>query len=265
MSTLERQRLRTATWDALYNPHCFTAGELGELLANGAAGLFAGSAPLGESSHAHSFHLNLGGRAYFAKELKPGKWYQRWRDHWLHPRCFDNFWAAGRLLRANLATPLPVLAVVLLPAWRQLLVTEFCENGVPLDHYVANAPLEVRRDLIIDLAELLAVFHERGFYSRHLRSGNILVQTVNEKRRYLFIDLDRLGSSRWTPGAVFVHTVTRACADFYDYLAPEERSCLLAACFDQALKRNFYEHPSEQEGFLDQAVREIRRRAPSSS
>ena len=266
MPPLEVQRQKTAAYDCLYNPQRCTPADLASWLPDNAASLWAQRELLAESSSAISYRVQVGGRRLFAKQLKPRSWYHRWSEILLSPPCFRQFWAAGRVMKAGILTPVPLLSAVLRQGdGGQILVTEFCEQARGLDEFFAAAKGTMRGQALVEVADLISEFHRRGFYSRHLRSANILVQDHQGERRYWLIDLERLGSSRWLPQCAFTGTVSRGCAEFYEHLTPDERGFLLNTCFDFALKKNIYHRPSQESLFCRQARRQILRRHPPSA
>ena len=260
MTVIATRRVATAQCRGLYNTSRFNEAEVRDLLANGAAQLFRGADLLSETGNARSYRVHVAGTAYFAKQVLLRGWH-RLADRLWQPSVYGCYHAAGRLLAAGLRTPPPILAAIVAHEGQRqpVLVTDFCAEAEELDAFAQHHP-ELHRELIPELADLLAEFHHRGFYSRHLRSANLLVQLLHGQRLYWFIDLERMGSSRWWPRRAFRSTVSRACADLFPHLTPTDRQFLLTTCFDRALKRNLYTRPSQLEDFLARTRGEIARR-----
>jgi hypothetical protein len=111
-------------------------------------------------------------------------------------------------------------------------------------------------------ADLLAEFFQKGFYSGHLRSANILVSKENQGYCFWLIDLDRLGSSRFLPGSFFVNTVSRASFEFYEHLSPEERKCWITCCFNAGVKYHILNRFLDENNFSNKVVAQIIKRHP---
>ena len=255
-------RFRRPAIDCLYNAARLNETEVGNLLADGAAKLFAGKEPVGKTRHAEGSRVSVAGRSCFAKEYTLTKWYKRLWDQFV-PNCQRNFSAGMRLLQAELPTATPLLAAALAGKGprRQILVTDFCENTADLDEYIKkHSQSDRRRRIFAELAFLLSEFHCKGFYSQHLRAANILVAEENGSRSFCFIDLDRLGPNWFMPNAAFIGTVSRACFEFYEFLSPEEQQYLLRTCFDMALKQKIYRKHSQEQWFVNAVAFQIKKR-----
>lgn len=260
---MESEHANEGDFKCIFNPHRFGRDEIRELLANDAAKLLETREPLGDTSHAHSYAISIDGQRYFAKEFTTRKWYYRPLDL-LRPQSFRNFKAAGPLLKADLRTPTPALAAVLTqsrPA-RQILVTDYCEDATSLEQYFEDGNKEERREILAALADLLSNFHHKGFYSGHLRAGNLLMRGDGTERQYWFIDLDQMSSTRWCWRDAYARTVSRGCAEIYAHLGQDERNFLLKSCFDFALKKNIFSRPSQQERFVEKVIALIHKRNP---
>lgn len=256
------RRHRTKAVAGIYNADQLTEAQVAELLAEDAALLFKDKELISETSNGRSFCVHAFDRDFFLKEFKPRKWYRRGWEFFF-PACHNNFHAGVRLLRRQVPTPAPLISAVVQgrKRTRQLLVTEFCRDAVGLDEAMATYKNNRRARLSDEVAALLADFHCKGFYSRHLRSANILVREQGRGWDFWFVDLDRLGSNRLLNGNVFINTVSRASFEFFEQIKPDERQYLLRACFDAALKQNIFRKPSQQQWFVKQAVQQIGKRA----
>jgi tRNA A-37 threonylcarbamoyl transferase component Bud32 len=116
------------------------------------------------------------------------------------PRAARNFHLADALLRAGIATPRPLLAV--LPRWRAFfrlcyLATEWIEGAVPIDAFLRNATrFEAGKKQVIlraaaeCLGHLLGTLHARGFTHRDLKATNLLMRESAGRVEAFVIDLD---------------------------------------------------------------------------
>ncbi len=249
----------------IYNADRVTEAQVADMLADGAAALLQNKSLICETRTANSYAVEVGMARYFTKIYKPGKLYRRVLEV-VKPVSHNTFDAGLRMLKADLPTPTPILAVLMDHNGKStnILVTDYCDDAVGLDKWVQNAKKGKRIAIMDEVAHLLADFHSKGFQSNHLRSANILVaEPDDEGRVYWFIDLDSLSAHRIFTSSVFVQTVSRACFEFYEFLSPEERKYLMRACFSAALKQNIYKKPSDEEGFMAAAQSQISRRKRS--
>ncbi len=257
------RRCRDKNYRCLYNADDITEVQVRELLADDGAALFADKKLITETSNGHSYRVSAGGRALFVKEYKPKKLHRRVMERF-RPACYASFDAGVRMLKAELPTPCPVLAVVMTTGnlRRQLLVTHFCEKASGLDTLLVSSKNPRRTAIMDQLAVLLADFHCKGFYSRHLRSANILIN-INTKGllQFWFVDLDRMSRNHYMSSKVFIGTVSRACFEFYAEIKPDERQYLLRSCFDAALKQNIFRRPSQQRWFIENAISQVGKRS----
>ena len=261
MSVIPHTCINDPGMNCLVNTDRFSAEEACHLLADGAAGLFADATEIFRSRNAISYQVTCGDTRFFAKEITHRRSYRNLIDRFTCPTSFKNFWAGANLLEADLPTPMPAIATLIRTddGPRQFLVTDFCEDAVGLDAMVRQTSGAQRYLILTEVADLLADFHHRGFYSRHLRSANILVRP-GKTRQYWFIDLDRMMNHRWLFYDVFASTVSRAAFEFYEDLTHEERHQFLSACFNAALKHNIYHRPSLEKGFKDSVIKMVKAR-----
>jgi hypothetical protein len=261
MTETPHQCIRQSGLNCLVNTDRFTPDEACQLLADGASRLFADATEIFRSRNAVSYRVTCGDTTYFAKEITHLRTYRQWVDRFACPTSFRTFWAGLKLIDADLPTPTPIIATQLRTdsGPRQFLVTDYCHQAVGLDVMVRQSRSADRFAILTDLANLLADFHRRGFYSRHLRSANILVQP-GPPRTFWFIDLDRMMGHRWLFYDVYASTVSRAAFEFYEDLTQAERHHLLAACFDAALKHNIYHRPSLQKSFKESVIKMVKAR-----
>jgi tRNA A-37 threonylcarbamoyl transferase component Bud32 len=118
----------------------------------------------------------------------------------LTPRAARNLHLAHAMLRAGIATPRPMLAV--LPRWRVFfrpcyLATEWIEAAVPVDVFLRNAARfeagkkqAVLRAAAECVGQLLGTLHARGFTHRDLKATNLLMRESAGRVEAFVIDLD---------------------------------------------------------------------------
>ncbi len=251
---------RTKGVRAIYNSFAFSPDTLTPLLENTGERLFLNSEKIYESENSVSFKIFVDGEALFAKKFKVEKWYKRLHDYFdpSSDRCFR---AGIKVSKAGVLTPAPLMSV----AYRdgsgvQILVTDFINNAPSLNEYVLAKPPEERFALFTDLAEFLADYFSAGFYSQHLRSGNILVEEIESIPRFWMIDLDKLGSSRLLSSMRFSNMTARAIQEFYLDLDQEERQILTGECFKAALDRKIITDPEKGRIFYRKTDEDVKRR-----
>jgi hypothetical protein len=247
----------------MYNAERFSESEVMALLNSGASKLFSQKKQIYETENATSYRLRINGNDYFGKEFKINKWYRKiWNCFF--PACQNNFRAGIKISEAELPTPQPLIAASLRvnSARKQILVTEFCDNAIGLDELASHYKDRERLAIMEKAADLLAEFFNKGFYSRHLRSANILVSKENGRYRFWLIDLDLLGSSRFLPGSAFINTVSRASFEFYEHLNSDEREYWIKSCFNAGVKYHILKRSSGENNFSNQVVAQIIKRHP---
>jgi len=234
-----------------------------DLLNSGASKLFSQKKQIYETENAISYRLRINGNDYFGKEFKINKWYRRIWNRFF-PACKNNFRAGIKISEAGLPTPQPFIAASLRVngARKQFLVTAFCDNAIGMDDFTGHYRDRERLAIMEKAADLLAEFFNKGFYSRHLRSANILVSEENGRYRFWLIDLDLLGSSRFLSGSAFVNTVSRASFEFYEHLQPDERRYWIKSCFNAGVKYHILSPSADENNFSTQVVAQIIKRHP---
>ena len=254
-------KIRQDGINCIFNEDRLTREQAIELLSNNAESLFSDSKSIYETGNALSYQVNVSEFTFFAKEYKPRKLYKRILDAF-KPACHYSFLAGLDLQEADLPTPTPILAAAMpsKSGTRQLLVTEFCENARGLDQWVKENDNAKRTVVLNELACLLADFHGKGFYSRHLRSANIMIAENEGERLYWFIDLDRMNKSSLLNAGNYVSTVSRACFEFNEYLSSEDRKNLLINCFNSGLRHGVFTKPSQEAAFVKRTRTQIKRR-----
>ena len=254
-------RIRQGGINCIFNEDRLTREQALELLSNDAKALFTDSKSIYETGNALSYQVNVQEFTFFAKEYKRRKLYKRILDR-LKPACHLSFLAGLELQKADVPTPTPILAATMqsTDGLRQLLVTEFCENAMGLDQWVKENENAKRAAVLDELACLLADFHDKGFYSRHLRSANIMVAENDGERIYWFIDLDRMSKSSLLNASNYVSTVSRACFEFNEFLSPEERKNLLIDCFNSGLRSGIFTKPSQESNFVKRTTNQMKKR-----
>ncbi len=254
---------RNHRMDCIYNADRFSESEVMDLLNAGASKLFSQKKQIYETENATSYRLKIDGKLYFGKEFKINKWYRRMWNCFF-PACKNNFRAGIKILEAGLPTPQPFIAASLRinGARSQFLVTAFCDNAVGLDDFTSHYTGRERLVIMEKAAELLAEFFKKGFYSRHLRSANILLARENNQYHLWLIDLDLLGSSRFLPGSAFINTVSRASFEFYEHLHPDERKYWIQSCFNAGINGHILSSSCDENNFSNQVVAQIIKRHP---
>ncbi|MFO7560238.1 MAG: lipopolysaccharide kinase InaA family protein [Desulfobacterales bacterium] len=254
---------RNHNMNCIYNADRFSESEIMVLLSAGASKLFSQKKQIYETENATSYRLRIDGDFYFGKEFKIDRWYRRMWNCFF-PACKNNFRAGVKILEAGLPTPHPYIAASLREngSRNQILVTAFCDNAVGLDD-LTNCYKEGERLAILEqVADLLAEVFKKGFYSRHLRSANILVSKKNGRYRFWLIDLDRMGSSRFLPRSAFIHMVSRASFEFYGHLHPDERKYWIQSCFKAGVNNHILSSSCDENNFSNQVVAQIIKRHP---
>lgn len=256
-------KFRNHNMSCMYNADRFSESEVMALLNSGASKLFSQKKQIYETENAISYRLEIDGNVYFGKELKINKWYRKiW--NFFSPAYKNNFRAGIKISEAGLPTPHPLIAASLRVngTRTQVLVTEFCDNAIGLDDFTNHYKDRERLVIMEKAADLLAEFFKKGFYSRHLRSANILVSEENGRYCFWFIDLDLLGSSRFLPGSAFINTVSRASFEFYEHLHPDERKYWIKSCFNAGVKYHILNRSSDENNFSNQVVAQVIKRHP---
>jgi len=263
-NNISLSRLHTNKFNCLYNADRFSESEISGLLAAEASKLFAEKIQIYETDNAVSYNVKINDHLYFAKELKKQKWY---REIWYNffPACRNNFKAGINLLKAGIPTPEPLIAAVLQlnGQKQQILVTDFCADATGLNDLAAHFSGRQRITIIDEIADLLAIFFKKGFYSRHLRAANILITETTKRYKFWFIDLDLLGSSRFRPKSAFINTISRASFEFFEHLTHDEREYWLETCFNAAVRHSIYTDQNMQKTFKEIAVNQIKKRHPT--
>ena len=254
-------KLREDGINCVFNEDRLTRKEVKALLADEAKTIFDDSELIYETGNARSFRINVDNYSYFTKEYKKRKLYKRLLDTFA-PACNLSFSAGLKLLESSLPTPTPILAAALESesGIRQILVTEYCENAMGLDQWIKVNKGAKREAALSEIACLLADFHSKGFYSRHLRSANILLSEYDGERVYWFIDLDRMCKSPFHTASNFISTVSRASFEFNEFLSPEERNLFLRSCFNSGLRHSIFRKPSQEKKFIKKALSQVKRR-----
>jgi tRNA A-37 threonylcarbamoyl transferase component Bud32 len=114
-----------------------------------------------------------------------------------------NFRLGHRLLKLDIETPLPLIAVS--PRWHNplrpsYLATEWIDGSLPLDAFAKSASTSpahrrvARRETARQLGRLIGTLHNRGYVHRDLKSANLLVRERDGRVEVFLIDLD--GASR---------------------------------------------------------------------
>jgi len=254
---------RNHDMNCMYNADRFTESEVMTLLNDGALKLFSEKKQIYETENAVSYRLKINGNIYFGKEFKISRWYRKiWNCFF--PACQNNFKAGIKITEAGLPTPQPLIAASLRinSLRKQILVTAFCDNAIGLDVFTTHYNEAERLAIMEKAADLLAEFFKKGFYSRHLRSANILVSMENGRHYFWLIDLDRLGSSRFLSGSAFVNMVSRASFEFYEHLYPEERRYWIKSCYCAGVKYYILNRSVDENHFSNQVVAQIMKRHP---
>lgn len=256
-------KFRNHNMSCMYNAGWFSESEVKDLLNAGASKLFFQKKQIYETENAISYRLEIDGNVYFGKEFKINKWYRKIWNHFF-PACQNNFKAGIKILKAGLPTPQPLIAASLRVnnARKQILVTAFCENAIGLDDFTNYYKEKERMAVMEKAADLLAEFFKKGFYSRHLKSANILVSTENGRYCFWLIDLDLLGSSRFLPGSAFINTVSRASFQFYEHLHPDERKYWITICFNAGVKYHILSPSFDENAFSNRVIAQIIKRHP---
>lgn len=247
--------------NCVFNEDRLTQKEVTDLLADEAKDIFDQKELIYETGNAKSYLVKVDGYSFFAKEYKKRKLYKRILDTF-SPACNQSFSAGLKLLESHIPTPTPILAAALKDdeGTRQILVTEYCEHAVGLDTWIKEHKNAKRAAALNELSCLLSDFHDKGFYSRHLRSANILVSEHDGERVYWFIDLDRMSKSPFHNANNYMSTVSRASFEFNEHLTPEERHQYLSACFNAGLRHGIFKKPSYEETFIKKTVSQIKKR-----
>ncbi len=257
------EKFRNHNMSCMYNADRFSESEVMVLLNSGASKLFSQKKQIYETENAISYQLRINGNVYFGKEFKINKWYRKiWNCFF--PVCQNNFRAGIKVSEAGLPTPQPLIAASLRTngARKQVLVTDFCDNAIGLNDFTIYYKDRERLAIMEKAADLLAEFFSKGFYSRHLRSANILVSKENGRYCFRLIDLDLLGSSRFLPGSTFINTVSRASFEFYEHLHPDERKYWIKSCFNAGVKYHILNRSSSENNFSTKVVAQIIKRHP---
>jgi len=254
---------RNRTMNCMYDADRFTELEVLDLLKDGASKLLSEKKQIYETENAVSYRLKIHGNVYFGKEFKISRWYRKIWNRFF-PACQNNFKAGIKILEAGLPTPQPLIAASLREndSQKQILVTAFCDNTIGLDGFAAHYNKGERLAVMEKAADLLAELFQKGFYSRHHRSANILVSMENGKPSFRLIDLDRLGSSRFLPGSAFVNMVSRASFEFYEHLCPEERKRWISRCYHAGVKYRILNPSLDENHFSSKVVAQIMKRHP---
>ncbi len=239
----------------LYNADFADHNTVSTLTDDGFVAVLEQAEQIYETRNAISYRTEIQGRDCFVKRYKPRKLYRRVQDH-VYPACHWAYRAALRLTEADLPTPQPLLAAYFGSGRGQVIVTDFCPDTQGLQEVMKTADAETRAKLSNEIADLLVKFHARGFYSRHLRSANILVRPANNGHDFWFIDLDRLAGHRWLGDfRVFVSTVSRASFEFCDDLPKAEQDQLFENYFQAAVNAGFLDQKSRKR-FLQSAAQQ---------
>jgi hypothetical protein len=256
-------RLRDNGVNCLFNAGRFSEPEIIDLLNLEASKLFAEKEQIYETDNAISYRVIKNEHVYFAKEFKIKKWYRQiWNR--LFPICQNNFKAGIRLMKAGLPTPTPLMAAVFTKGnqRKQILITDFCTAAIGLDGFTSHYKHQERLAVMDKVSDLLAEFFSKRFYSRHLRSANILITKENGRHCLWFIDLDLLGSSRFLPKSAFINTVSRASFEFYEHLTTDEKKYWLKSCFNAAIRHNICNDTNKESSFSDRVIAQIKKRNP---
>ena len=253
------KQLNTTRLSCIYDKQTFASNLIKKLLADDAQRLFANAEQIYETSNATSYKVQIKNQTYFMKKLKIKKG-RKALMNMLMPSCKSCFHAAYRLLDSGIHTPKALLAAIYGTEHHQVLITEYIEGASNLDEYIINASPAKRAIILPELAKELARFYSKGFYSRHLRSANIMVFKDDSKRVYTFIDLEKMGSNKLSGTGTYISTISRACFEFYFHLSKEEQHHLLRLCFDAGIKYNIFHKPSQIDSFIKKTAKQIKKR-----
>ncbi len=260
MGAIASKHLSTRDYDCLYDSARLADDEVRQLLCSGLDGILGEAKQHHESPSLRAYRVQLYEGPCFLRRLSVHRLGNCMRETLLQPTCFRIFKNAVRLLNQHLPTPAPLLAAVLRGDDRreQILVTDFCPDAEPLDAVVRKARSESRDLIIPELARLLCDFHAAGFSCRNLQAHDILVETVDGKRRYWLTDVRQLRHRRLQSRQAYIRTVRDACRELYEHLPRQERRFLLVSCFDYALKRNIFSEPSQERHFVEAVMAGLR-------
>ena len=256
---IDIQQYSDANANCIFDANCFSEEEMMVILENDAQLLFKHAELIFETHNAASYRVKINDTYYFAKRFKFSKSYKYFVNLFI-PTCKSCFESAIELLKVGIHTPKPIAAAVYGKKKHQVLITEFIDEAYGLDSYIENCDETLRPVIFEELAMELATFYRKGFYSRHLRSANIMVFKEDNKRIYTFIDLDKLGRNRLFGNRAYISTVSRACFEFFDCLNNQEKQLLLRKCFDAAMKQNIYYKPSQMDSFVNKVIAQIKKR-----
>lgn len=265
MSAIHSEILDTEHFSCTFNRAFFSSAEVQELLDADAEKLFVRPESLKISEEKRSYHLQIGGASYFAREFLLPPVREGWIGYWDTPLVRQLYFACERLKKAQTPATEPVLAAISKKAPRQILVTQYYQNNGTLTEKLKNTHDEERRGYIAVLAEFLSHLQERRLYIPDFSTDHLLVCPVSSKERNAF---------RLSPrGPVLIkyafnrrfyaRMIADACINLYSLLTPEERMFLFISCFDMALKRNIFSRPSQQTKFIHSVTKQVKRlRAP---
>ncbi|MCJ8332248.1 MAG: hypothetical protein HRT89_14930 [Lentisphaeria bacterium] len=243
---------------ALYNVERLKADKLKEILADDLAGLFTHATEICETHNALSYKVDFDGETLFLKSYKPATKLRRSIREHFSPSCFDSFQAAFELEEKEIPTPTALLAVHIPEIKKQILVTDFCQDTTSMDMAMGNDSAFDTVQIGALLAEHLVRFHMAGFYSRHLRSANIIISKAADK--LWFIDLDKMGHNWYLPKtSTFTSTVSRAGFEFFFLLSDAAADAWLKQCFTSALEAGLFTKDSEA-AFLDAVKKDLYKR-----
>ncbi len=138
-------------------------------------------------------------------------------------RAVGDFRTARKLLRAGIATAMPLAAVVRKAGTagiHSLFITEYIEGGMDLYCFFESVQAgrlslthASRRDLCVSLAEIFAGLHRAGLWHRDAKAGNFFVR-ISEPGRFepLLVDMEGIKPYRFCRGNVRFRGLSKLAA-----------------------------------------------------